>query len=147
MTKGRCSRPFVISAPAGAPNLLERPPLGPFARERVIRVIRRVLVGEEFDEVEKFEAVRAQETHPISVAQLELDTLVRSLPFQPMQSALRALQRLGGRPFFGRAQNCECRVAQEHELATWSQQAGRLGYPFVRIAPDRCTVKRDSEVE
>ena len=87
----------------------------------------------------------AQQPEQVAVAELELRRAV-VLPVEPVQAALRALERLG-RALEVRAENRERRVAQEDELAAGSKQARGLGDPLVRVAPDRRAVLGDDDVE
>src|SRR5206468_7682688 len=133
-------------AKAGAPNLFARPLLRPLGARMVVVVVDRGLRRVELVELLDLEAVRAQESDPVAVAELELD-LVRVGPFDLVESALRTLQRLHRAALGGRTQHGERRVAQEHEQAARPQQPRRLGDPLVGIAPDRRAVLREREVE
>jgi len=107
----------------------------------------RRLGRKELDEIEDLEAVRAQEPHPVAVAELELDLEVGLAPLEPVQPELGSLQRLGRRPLASRTQHGQGRVPQEDQLAARTQQPRRLRDPLVRVTPNRGAVLGMDEVE
>ena len=110
-------------------------------------MIARVVGRVELDEVDHLEARTAEEPEELAVRELPLDPDFVG-PLQAAENALRAQERLAGRPFdLGRAEDRERRVAEKPEAAAGTEQPVRLGKPAVRVAPDARAVLRDGEVE
>ena len=130
------------------PDLFARPLARPLRRHPPVPR-RRVGGRTKLDQVLNLEPVGAEETNPITVAEVELDRPVG--PIDPMHPEVWAFKPLAdGRLVVGAVGCTEQRqqaVDEEDQLTAWSENPGRLGDPGVGIAPDARAVLADREIK
>src|SRR2546423_1579981 len=81
---------------AGFPDLLRGPSSGPFAREEVEAIGRHVGRRLELNQGFDFEAVRAQESDTVAVAEVEVDGIV-AFPLKAVHTEVGPEQTIAGR--------------------------------------------------
>src|SRR4051812_18526633 len=130
--------------PLDYPDLLTRPLLRPAAIHEVPVLlggtVRRVELVERLD----LEPGVTEQPNPFAVRLVEIGLVG---PVDPLQAALRALERLRARTLLARAERGENRVAQEDQPAARPEQPVRVRDPDVGVAPDGGPVLREHHVE
>src|SRR5215470_15243537 len=129
-----------------APDFLGRPAVRPLGRH--VGFSRRgVSRGANLDQVEHLESVGAKEADPLSDRQREFHRVLVG-PLEPVQAEVVPHQAVGRGIFaVGGAQVEEDAVLEEDELAPRAQEAGGLGNPAVRVAPDAGAVFGQGQIE